>query len=154
VISEPQTSIAELFVKDTVLFAQVFDHLKWRSFIHPARAIRRNRNGSRGVGMYSPYYRQARPPDQPGQQRRFNKIQFSGHTTSAIRRAKNIWFLNASSSSSNPFACVIGSGCTWQLSKNAEHRDCAGRSGRADAVDFSERRELRRMIQIDHQSGI
>ena len=30
--------------------------------------------------MYSPYYRQARPPDQPGQQRRFNKIQFSGHT--------------------------------------------------------------------------
>jgi hypothetical protein len=30
--------------------------------------------------MYSPYYRLARPPDQPGQQRRFNKIQFSGHT--------------------------------------------------------------------------
>jgi hypothetical protein len=30
--------------------------------------------------MYSPYYRQARPPDQPGQQRSFNKIQFSGHT--------------------------------------------------------------------------
>jgi hypothetical protein len=27
--------------------------------------------------MYSPYYRQARPPGQPGQQRRFNKIQFS-----------------------------------------------------------------------------
>ena len=26
--------------------------------------------------------------------------------------------------------------------------------GRADAIDFSERRELRRMIQIDHQSGI
>jgi hypothetical protein len=36
--------------------------------------------------MYSPYYRQARPPDQPGQQRRFNKIQFSGHTGTQARR--------------------------------------------------------------------
>jgi hypothetical protein len=35
VISEPQTSIAELFAKDTVLFAQVFDHLKL-AFIHPS----------------------------------------------------------------------------------------------------------------------
>jgi hypothetical protein len=35
VISEPQTSIAELFVKDTVLFAQVFDHLKL-ALIHPS----------------------------------------------------------------------------------------------------------------------
>lgn len=38
--------------------------------------------------MYSPYYRQARPPDQPGQQRRFNKIQFSGHTGFALMATK------------------------------------------------------------------
>jgi hypothetical protein len=35
VIAEPQTSVAELFAKNTVLFAQVLDHVKL-ALIHPS----------------------------------------------------------------------------------------------------------------------
>lgn len=82
VISEPQTSIAELFAKDTVLFAQVFDHLKL-AFIHPSgKGDQEKPERIEDCGHVLALLSTGATSRPAGQQRRFKKIQFSGHTGS------------------------------------------------------------------------
>jgi hypothetical protein len=80
VIGEPQPSIAELFPKDAVLFAQVLDHVQL-ALIHPSG--KRDQEKTEGVERCRHLVAFIIDELHPAQQRGFNEFRFSGHSATS-----------------------------------------------------------------------